>query len=87
MLLQAGGAISEASRAALAFTVPTATAIALRKELADVWLKAGAVGQALEELEALQEWEALVTCYIMAGAEQYFDSECTSEVGAIAAVR
>ena len=63
-----GGAVAEEHRGGLAFTVPLPTAVALRRELADVWLKAGAVGAAISEFEALQLWEPLVTCLLVARA-------------------
>lgn len=62
-----GGAVSEASRAVLAFTAPLPTQLALRKDIADVWIKAGAIGQAMGELESLRLWEPLVTCYLISG--------------------
>jgi hypothetical protein len=65
-----GGAVSEASRAVLAFTAPLPTQLAVRREIADVWIKAGAIGQAMGELEALQLWEPLVTCYLISGLPQ-----------------
>jgi hypothetical protein len=67
--LQSTETVPPASRAILAFTVPTPTIVSLRKELGDVWLKAGALGAAMEEFEALQLWEPLVTTYLMAGAQ------------------
>ena len=59
--------MSAAARSVLVFTAPLATATALRRELADVWLKAGALGAAMTEFEALELWEPLVTCYLMRG--------------------
>ena len=63
-----GSTVDPAKRAELAFTAPLPTTLELRRELADVWLKAGAIGASMEELEAAQLWEPLVTCYLMAGA-------------------
>lgn len=62
-----GSGIPAFMRPELAFMVPLPTIIELRQELADVWLKAGAVGAAMEEFEAIQAWEPLITCYLMAG--------------------
>jgi hypothetical protein len=70
--------MTAAARSVLAFTAPSATAAALHKELADVWLKAGALGAAIEALEELQLWESLVTTYMMAGARKFADKDHVS---------
>jgi hypothetical protein len=52
---------------ALLHCVPLPLHSDLRAEVAGVWVKAGMLGQAMAEYEALQRWQPLAECYAAAG--------------------
>lgn len=52
----------------LAFTAPTPLHAHFRAEVAAVWMKAGQLGQAMAEFEAVEDWERLIGCYMVTGA-------------------
>lgn len=53
---------------ALLFTTPVPLHAEFRAEVAAVWMKAGQLGQAMAEFEALENWEKLIGCYMVTGA-------------------
>ena len=51
----------------LLYTTPLPLHCEVRAEIAGVWVKAGMMGQAMQEYEALERWERLVDCYMFCG--------------------
>eukprot|EP00892_Ulva_mutabilis_P007820 jgi/Ulvmu1/540/UM001_0548.1 len=59
--------LQEGQLEALVYTTPVPLHAEFRAEAAATWLKAGQLAQAMDEFEALEDWEKLIGCFMVSG--------------------